>query len=165
MEQSIDLRGAADLPSTYNDHLAKRADTSRVSDRARRDAALRPEIRRVFEENWRISGVRKVWRQCVRESFDVACCTVARLLTDMGLQGIIRGKPHRTTIPNKNIPFPLDKVNREFRVPAPNMLWFNNFTCVATWEGFVYVAFVSDAYARKIVGWRGSTSAQTGFVL
>ncbi len=152
-------------PSTYYDHLAKRANPARLSDRARRDAALRPEIERVWEENWRVYGVRKVWRQLVREGFDVARCTVARLMKDMGIRGIIRGKPHRTTIPDKKAPCPLDKVNREFRVPAPNMLWVSDFTYVATWKGFVYVAFVIDAYARKIVGWRASTSAQTGFVL
>jgi len=153
-------------PSTYHDHLAKRADPSRLSDRARRDEALRPEIRRVFEENRRVHGVRKVWRQLVREGFfGVARRTVARLMTDMGIQGIIRGKPHRTTIPDKKVPCPLDKVNREFRVPAPNMLRVSDFTCVATWKGVVHVAFVIDAYARKIVGWRASTSAQTGFVL
>ena len=86
-------------------------------------------------------------------------------MRDMDIQGIIRGKPHRTTIPDKKTPRPLDKVNREFRVPAPNTLWVGDFTCVATWRGFVHVAFVVDAYARKIVGWRASTSAQTGFVL
>ncbi|WP_097374434.1 IS3 family transposase [Pacificitalea manganoxidans] len=152
-------------PSTYYDHLAKRADPMRLSDRARRDAALRPEIKRVWEENYKVYGVRKVWRQLVREGFDVARCTVARLMRDMDIQGIIRGKPHRTTIPDKKVPCPLDKVNREFRVPAPNMLWVSDFTYVATWKGFVYVAFVIDAYARKIVGWRVSASAQTGFVL
>ncbi|QLH12970.1 IS3 family transposase (plasmid) [Paracoccus sp. TD-10] len=152
-------------PSTYYDHLAKRADPSRLSDRARRDEALRPEILRVFEENWRVYGVRKVWRQLGREGFDVARCTVARLMKSMGIQGIIRGKPHRTTIPDKKAPCPLDKVNRQFRVPAPNMLWVSDFTYVATWKGFVYVAFVIDAYARKIVGWRVSSSAHAGFVL
>lgn len=152
-------------PSTYYDHLAKRAEPARQSDRARRDATLRPEIERVWEENYQVYGVRKVWRQLVREGFDVARCTVARLMKDMDIQGVIRGKPHRTTIPDKKTPCPLDKVNREFRVPAPNMLWVSDFTYVATWKGFVYVAFVIDAYARKIVGWRASTSAQTGFVL
>ncbi|MFG6641921.1 IS3 family transposase [Sulfitobacter sp. 1A09213] len=152
-------------PSTYYDHLAKRANPARLSDRARRDAALRPEIERVWEENYKVYGVRKVWRQLFREGFVVARCTVARLMRDMDIQGIIRGKPHRTTIPDKKAPCPLDKVNREFRVPAPNMLWVSDFTYVATWKGFVYVAFVIDAYARKIVGWRASTSAQTGFVL
>ncbi|MFC5389763.1 IS3 family transposase [Brevundimonas bullata] len=152
-------------PSTYYDHLAKRADPSRLSDRARQDEALRPEILRVFEENWRVYGVRKVWRQLGREGFDVARCTVARLMKSMGIQGVIRGKPHRTTIPDKKAPCPLDKVNRQFRVPAPNMLWVSDFTYVATWKGFVYVAFVIDAYARKIVGWRVSSSAHAGFVL
>ncbi|MBW4985716.1 IS3 family transposase [Mameliella sp. CS4] len=152
-------------PSTYYDHLAKRADPSRLSDRGRRDAALRPEIERVWEQNYKVYGVRKVWRQLVREGFDVARCTVARLMKDMGIQGIIRGKPHRTTIPDKKAPCPLDKVNREFRVPTPNMLWVSDFTYVATWRGFVYVAFVIDAYARRIVGWRVSQTAHAGFVL
>ena len=153
-------------PSTYYDHLAKRADPARLSDRARRDEALRPEIRRVFEENWRVYGVRKVWRQLRREGFDVARCTVARLMKDMGIQGIIRGKPHRTTIPDKKAPCPLDKVNRA--VPGAGAR-----TCSGSatspmsppGRGFVYVAFVIDAYARKIVGWRVSTSAHAGFVL
>ena len=152
-------------PSTYYDHLAKRADPARRSDRARRDEVLRPEIRRVFEENWRVYGVRKIWHQLRREGFNVARCTVARLMKDMDIQGIIRGKPHRTTIPDKKAPCPLGKVNRQFRVPAPNVLWVSDFTYVATWKGFVYVAFVIDAYARKIVGWRVSTSANAGFVL
>ncbi|UWQ47293.1 IS3 family transposase [Leisingera aquaemixtae] len=152
-------------PSTYYEHLAQRADPARLSDRARRDAALRPEILRVFEENWRVYGVRRIWRQLQREGFTVARCTVARLMKSMGIQGIIRGKPHKTTVPDKKAPCPLDKVNRQFRVPAPNMLWVSDFTYVATWKGFAYVAFVIDAYARKIVGWRVSTSAHAGFVL
>jgi Fe2+ or Zn2+ uptake regulation protein len=93
-------------PSTYYNHLAKRADSARLSDRARREGTLRPEILRVFEENWRVYGVHKVWRQLRREGFDVARCTVARLMKDLGLQGIIRGKPHRTTIPDKKAPCP-----------------------------------------------------------
>ncbi|WP_448470991.1 IS3 family transposase [Martelella sp. AMO21009] len=152
-------------PSTYYAHLAKRADPTLLSDRARRDAGLKPQIQRVFEENWEVYGARKIWRQLGREGLDVARCTVARLMKDIGIQGIIRGKPQRTTVPDKKQPCPLDKVNREFRVPAPNMLWVSDFTYVATWKGFAYVAFVIDAYARKIVGWRVSTSAHTGFVL
>ena len=101
-------------PSTYYDHLAKRADPTRRSDRARRDEALRPDILRVFEENWSVYGVRKVWHQLRREGFTVARCTVARLIKDMDIQGIIRGKHHRTTIPDKKQPCPLDKVNRQF---------------------------------------------------
>ena len=152
-------------PSTYYDHLAKRAEPSRRSERARRDDALRPEIRRVFEENYRVYGVRKVWRQQRREGFDVARCTVARLMKDLGLKGVIRGKLVRTTIPDKSAPCPLDRVNRQFRVPAPNMLWVSDFTYVATWQGFVHVAFVIDAFARRIVGWRVSRTAHAGFVL
>ncbi|MBL9047517.1 MAG: IS3 family transposase [Tabrizicola sp.] len=151
-------------PSTYYDHLAKRADPTRLSNRARQDEALRPEIRRVFEENWSVYGTRKVWRQLRREGFDVARCTEARLMKVMGIQGIIRGKPQKTTIPDKKLPCPLDRVNRQFRVPAPNMLWVSDFTYVATWKGFAYVAFVIDAYARRIVGWRVSTSPHAGFV-
>ena len=152
-------------PSTYYDHLARRSDPTRLSVRARRDEALRPEIRRIFEENYQVYGVRKVWRQLRREGFDVARCTVGRLMKVMGIQGIIRGKPHKTTIPDKKQPCPMDKVNRQFQVPAPNMLWVSDFTYVATWRGFAYVAFVIDAYARKIVGWRVSTTAHAGFVL
>jgi transposase InsO family protein len=152
-------------PATYYDHLAKLADPARLSDRAKRDADLRPHIQRVFDANWQVYGVRKVWRQLRREGFDVARCTVARLMKVMGIQGIIRGKPHKTTIPDKKLPCPLDRVNRQFRVPAPNMLWVSDFTYVATWKGFVYVAFVIDAYARRIVGWRVSTTPHVGFVL
>jgi transposase InsO family protein len=115
-------------PSTYYDQLAKRADPSRLSARAIRDAELRPEIERVFDDNFRVYGVRKVWRQMRREGFDVARCTVARLMKSMGIEGIIRGKPVRTTIPDKATPCALDRVNRQFRVPAPNMLWVSDFT-------------------------------------
>ncbi len=152
-------------PATYYEHLARRADPSRLSDRARRDAELRPHIQRVFDANWQVYGVRKIWRQLRREGFDVARCTVARLMKRMGIQGIIRGKPQKTTIPDKKLPCPLDHVNRQFRVPAPNMLWVSDFTYVATWKGFAYVAFVIDAYARRIVGWRVSTTPHAGFVL
>ncbi len=152
-------------PSTYYDHQAKRADPSRLSARARRDAALRPEIKRVFDDNFRVYGVRKVWHQMRREGFDVARCTVARLMKEMGIEGVIRGKKVKTTIPDKAAPCPLDRVNRQFRVPAPNMLWVSDFTYVSTWTGFVYVAFVIDAYARRIVGWRVSRTAHASFVL
>ena len=152
-------------PSTYYEHVAQRARPTRRSARARRDAALRPEVRRVFEENFRVYGVRKVWRQMKREGFAVARCTVERLMRDMGLQGVIRGKPVRTTVSDKAAPCPLDRVNRQFRAPAPNMLWVSDFTYVATWAGFVYVAFVIDTYARRIVGWRASRTAHAGFVL
>jgi transposase InsO family protein len=126
---------------------------------------LKDEVQRVFEANFRVYGVRKVWRQLQREGFDVARCTVARLMKAMGFEGIIRGKPIRTTVSDKAAPCPLDHVNRQFHVPAPNMLWVSDFTYVATWTGFVYVAFVIDTYARRIVGWRVSRTAHASFVL
>lgn len=152
-------------PSTYHAHVAQRLDASKRSVRARRDAALRPEVARVFTENFEVYGARKVWRQMMREGFDVARCTVERLMRDMGLHGVIRGKPIRTTIQDKAAPCPLDRVNRVFHAPAPNRLWLSDFTYVSTWSGFVYVAFVIDAYARRIVGWRVSRTAHAGFVL
>jgi transposase InsO family protein len=152
-------------PSTYHDHVAKRHDPSKLSARAKRDAALKAEVRRVFEENFRVYGVRKVWRQLRREGTGVARCTVTRLMRQMGLEGAIRGKPVRTTVRDKAAPCPLDRVNRQFQAPAPNMLWVSDFTYVASWTGFVYVAFVIDAYARRIVGWRVSRTAHAGFVL
>ena len=152
-------------PSTYYDHLAKRADPEQLSDRAKRDGELRPEIQRVFEANFQVYGVRKVWRQMRREGFNVARCTIERLMKQMGLEGAIRGKKVRTTVPDTAQPCPLDKVNRQFRVPAPDMLWVSDFTYVATWQGFVYVAFVIDAFARRIVGWRVCRTAHAGFVL
>jgi len=152
-------------PSTYHAHLAKRDDPSKLSDRARRDAALRIEVRRVFDANFRVYGVRKIWRQLRREGFDVARCTVARLMRAMGLAGVIRGKPVRTTISDRSAPCPLDRVNRQFHAPAPDMLWVSDFTYVPTWAGFVYVAFVIDTFARRIVGWRASRTAHASFVL
>ena len=152
-------------PSTYHAHEAQRRDPLRLSARARRDLALRVEVRRVFDANYRVYGVRKVWRQLQREGFDVARCTVARLMRAMGLAGVIRGKPVRTTISDRSAPCPRDHVNRQFRAPAPDMLWVSDFTYVATWAGFVYVAFVIDTFARRIVGWRASRTAHAGFVL
>ena len=152
-------------PSTYHAHDARRRRPDTAPPRVKRDAALRVEIRRVFDENFEVYGVRKVWRQLVREGEDVARCTVARLMRTMGLQGVIRGRRVKTTISDKAAPCPLDRVNRQFRAPRPNVLWVSDFTYVATWAGFVYVAFVIDAYARRIVGWRVSRSAHAGFVL
>lgn len=152
-------------PSTWHEHAARRADPSRLPARAKRDEVLKEEVRRVFDENFGVYGVRKVWRQMKREGFDIARCTVARLMKSMGLQGVIRGKPVKTTISDKAAPCPLDKVNRQFQSPAPNRLWVSDFTYVSTWRGFVYVAFVIDAYARRIVGWRVSRTAHASFVL
>jgi transposase InsO family protein len=152
-------------PSTFYDHMAKRANPELLSDRAKRDTALMPEIERVWGQNYKVYGVRKVWHQMRREGFDIARSTVARLMKDIGIEGIIRGKKHRTTIPDKIRPCPLHKVNRQFKAPAPNMLWVSDFTYVATWQGFVHVAFVIDALARRIVGWPVSRTAHAGFVL
>ena len=152
-------------PSTYHSHAARRADPSLLPRRATRDAGLMPLVARVFEENFEVYGVRKVWRQLQREGQEVARCTIERLMQSMGLQGVIRGKPVKTTISDKAAPCPLDHVNRQFQAPRPNALWVSDFTYVATWAGFVYVAFVIDTYARRIVGWRVSPTAHTNFVL
>ena len=152
-------------PATFYDHLARRVDPSRLSDRAKRDEDLKPEIERVFKENLSVYGVRKVWHQMRREGFDIARCTVARLMKDIGIEGVVRGKKPKTTIPDKSLPCPLDKVNRQFHASAPNVLWVSDFTYVATWQGFVYVAFVIDVFARRIVGWRVSRTPTAGFVL
>jgi transposase InsO family protein len=152
-------------PSTYHAHAACRVDPARRSARARRDVQLCDEIRRVFETNFGVYGVRKIWRQLRREGCEVARCTVARLMRVMGLQGAVRGKPVKTTRSDKGTPCPLDRVQRQFRAPRPNVLWVADFTYVATCQGFVYVAFVIDAFARRIVGWRVSRSAQADLVL
>jgi transposase InsO family protein len=152
-------------PSTYYEHRRRRVHPETAPPRVKRDAALRPEIMRVFNENYRVYGARKVWRQLLREGHVVARCTVERLMKRMGLQGVIRGKAVRTTIPDKTAPSPRDHVNRRFFAERPNVLWVSDFTYVSTWTGFVYVAFVIDAYARRIVGWRVSRSAHAGFVL
>ncbi len=152
-------------PSTYHAHVAQRRDPARLSPRAKRDAVLCEKIRRVFDENFAVYGARKVWRQLTREGEGVARCTVERLMRAMGLAGAVRGKPVKTTVSDKAAPCPQDKVNRQFQAPRPNALWVSDFTYVATWAGFVYVAFVIDAFARRIVGWRVSRTAHASFVL
>jgi len=152
-------------PSTYRAHAAARRDPSKLSSRAKRDAKLCEKIQRVFAENFSVYGARKVWLQLRREGEDAARCTVERLMRSMGLQGVIRGKSVKTTVSDKAAPCPQDKVNRQFQAERPNALWVADFTYVSTRGGFVYVAFVIDAFARRIVGWRVSRSAQTGFVL
>jgi putative transposase len=153
------------VPSTYHDHAAKRADPSKLSARARRDASLQTDIKRVWNANFQVYGVRKVWRQLQREAIAAPRCQVARLMKRMGLAGAVRSKMVKTTHSDKSTPCPLDRVNRQFRAPAPNVLWVSDFTYVATWHGFVHVAFVIDAFARRIVGWRVSRSARADFVL
>jgi len=152
-------------PSTYHAHAAQRADPGRLPARSKRDAALVAEIRRVYEANFCVYGVRKIWRQLDREGIPVARCTVARLMRAMGLKGVVRGKTVRTTIPDPAAACPLDRVNRQFKAACPNRLWVADFTYVATWGGFVYAAFVIDVFARRIVGWRVSRSARADFVL
>ena len=152
-------------PSTSYAHVAKRDDPEKLSARVRRDMALEPEIVRVFKANFEVYGVKKIWHQMVRERFDIARCTMARLMRGMGLAGVIRGKSVKTTVQDKAIPCPLDHVNRNFTAPAPNVLWVSDSTYVSTWAGFVYVAFVIDVYARRIVGWRVSRTQHASFVL
>jgi len=152
-------------PSTYYVRAAARDDPAKLSKRATRDMVLKPEIKRVFNENYAVYGVRKVWRQMQREGFDVARCTVARLMRELGLRGVIRGKSQQTTISNQADVCPRDLVRRQFHAPAPNVLWVSDFTYVSTWAGFVYVAFIIDTFARRIVGWRVSRTPHTKFVL
>ncbi len=152
-------------PSTYHAHVARRTDPARASPRARQDLMLMEQIRQVHAANFGVYGARKVWRQLAREGTVVARCTVERLMRRMGLRGAVRGKETRTTIADKASPCPADKVNRQFRAPQPNALWVSDFTYVATWQGFVYVAFIIDVFARRIVGWRVSRTAHADFVL
>ena len=152
-------------PSTYHAHVAQRADPARASPRARQDLILMEQIRQVHAANFAVYGARKVWRQLGREGIAVARCTVERLMRRMGLRGVVRGKETRTTIADKALPCPADKVNRQFRAPQPNALWVADFTYVATWQGFVYAAFVIDVFAHRIVGWRVSRTAHAAFVL
>jgi transposase InsO family protein len=152
-------------PSTYYEHVACRRDPSRLSARAKRDAALCPEIDRIWKENYRVYGARKVWRQMKREGEDVARCTVERLMRKLGLQGAVRGRKARTTVPDDKAPRPADLVERDFTATRPNQLWVADLTYVATWSGFAYVAFVIDAFSRRIVGWRASGSLRTDIAL
>jgi putative transposase len=152
-------------PSTYYEHKAREADPSRLPGRVQRDRELSGSIRRVWEENFRAYGPRKVWRQLHREGIRAARCTVERLMRREGLQGVVRGRKKRTTIPSPVAELPLDRVQRQFVASRPNELWIADFTYVATWSGFVYVAFVIDVFARCIVGWRVSRSMQTDLVL
>ena len=152
-------------PSTYYTQAARRVDPDLRPNRAWRDDALCQEIRRVWDENKQVYGVRKVWKQLRREGYGTARCTVERLMRRLGLRGVIRGRTVKTTVSDKATPCPLDKVNRQFRAARPNALWVSDFTYVSTWQGFVYVAFVIDVFARRIVGWKVSSSARTDFVL
>jgi putative transposase len=152
-------------PSTYYAHKARESDPDRAPPRVRRDAVLKRQIRRVWDENFQVYGVRKLWHQLNREAIAVARCTVARLMHEMGLRGVVRGRKVKTTIGTQALPRPADRVHRNFTVTRPNALWVSDLTYVATWCGFVYVAFVIDAYARRIVGWRASNSLRSDLAL
>jgi transposase InsO family protein len=153
-------------PSTYYEHKAREIDRTRAPPRERRDRELKPEIQRVWDENFKVYGVRKVWRQLNREAIAVPRCTVERLMHKLGLRGAVRGRAFKvTTASDGRLPRPADLVNRDFIVQRPNALWVSDLTYVATWRGFVYVAFVIDAFARRIVGWRVSISLRSDLAL
>ena len=152
-------------PSLYYEMKAREVDPTRVPPRLQRDRKLVAEIRRVYDENFAVYGARKVWRQLGREEIEVARCTVERLMRSLGLQGVVRGRKCRTTIADDTAERPLDRVNRQFQASHPNELWVADFTYVATWAGFVYVAFVIDVYARRIIGWRVARSMHAELVL
>jgi putative transposase len=152
-------------PSCYRRHAARMRDPALRSERAKHDEQLAPDIHKVWQANMQVYGADKVWRQLNREGITVARCTVERLMRRLGLQGVRRGKVVRTTRPDPAAPCPVDRVNRQFRAGRPNQLWVSDFTYVSTWQGWLYVAFVIDVYARRIVGWRVSSCMHTEFVL
>ncbi|MBV7460168.1 MULTISPECIES: IS3 family transposase [unclassified Acidovorax] len=152
-------------PSAYRRHAALVREPHKRCARAKRDELLMPQIQRVWQANMQVYGADKVWRQLAREGVTVARCTVERLMRSMGLRGVMRGKAVRTTVSDGKAPCPLDRVNRQFRAERPNQLWVSDFTYVSTWQGWLYVAFVIDVFARRIVGWRVSSSMRTDFVL
>ena len=152
-------------PSTYYEQKARQADPSRLPVRVQRDAVLSEEIARVWQENRRLYGTRKVWRQLRREGFDVARCTVERLMSQLGLAGAVRGRKFKTTIPDDLAAHPADLVQRDFTATRPNQLWVADLTYVSTRAGFVYAAFVIDVFSRRIVGWRVSRSLRSDLAL
>jgi putative transposase len=152
-------------PSGYRRYAAQQRNPALRCARAKRDDMLNPEIKRVWQTHMQVYGADKVWRQLNREGHPVARCTVERLMKRQGLQGVRRGKIVRTTIADAAAPCPLDRVNRQFKADRPNQLWVSDFTYVSTWQGWLYVAFVIDVFARRIVGWRVSSSMHTDFVL
>ena len=152
-------------PSTYHEWKAREADPRRLPARAKRDAVLVAEIERIWRENFKVYGVRKMWRQLRRENLGVARCTVARLMRDLGLQGAVRGRKAKTTIPDDMVARPADLVRRDFTATRPNQLWVADLTYVATWSGFVYIAFITDVFSRMIVGWRASNSLRSDLAL
>ena len=151
--------------STYYEHKAREADPSRHPPRWHRDKQLKAEIERVWEENFRVYGVRKLWRQLLREGLKVARCTVARLMRELGIEGVVRGRRCKTTVADPHAERPLDLVERQFVAHRPNELWVADLTYVSTWHKHVYAAFVIDVYSRLVVGWRVSRSLRTDLAL
>jgi len=152
-------------PSGYWRHAAREHNPKLGCARSQRDGQLMAHIQRVWETNLQVYGAKKVWRQLNREGIPVARCTVERLMKQLGLEGVRRGKVVRTTIADKTAACPLDWVNRQFKAERPNQLWVSDFTYVSTWQGWLYVAFVIDVFARRIVGWRVSSNMRTDFGL
>ena len=152
-------------PSAYRRHAARLRNPELHSERTKRDLALSSETARVWHANRAVYGADKVWRQLNREGIAVARCTVERLMRKQGLQGVVRGRKVRTTFPDPAAPNPQDRVKRQFKAERPNQLWVADFTFVATWQGFAYVAFIVDVYSRFIVGWRVSRHMRTDFIL
>lgn len=152
--------GVEIAPSTYYDQVKREPSRREV-----RDEELKEHIRRIHSANYRVYGARKVWLALNRKGVAVARCTVERLMAELGLTGAMRGKTRRTTIADPTAPRPADLVGRHFAAPAPNRLWVADLTYVSTWSGFAYVAFVTDAYARRILGWRVAATMTTAMVL
>lgn len=152
-------------PSGYRRYAAQQREPTLRSARAQRDEVLLLEVKRVWNANLQVYGADKIWYQLNREGIQVARCTVERLMRQQGLEGVRRGKVIKTTVPEPALPCPRDRVNRQFSAERPNQLWVSDFTYVSTWQGWVYVAFIIDVYARYIVGWRVSSSMRTDFVL
>jgi len=152
-------------PSTFYEHKAREVDPDRISEREKRDLLNKVDIQRVWEENFEVYGAHKVWRQLNREYIKIARCTVERLMKLLGIQGVVRGAKCRTTKSDDALNRPSDLVKRQFVATRPNQLWVADITFVATWSGFVYVAFVIDVFARFIVGWRVSRSLKTDLAL
>jgi transposase InsO family protein len=158
----------AQLPlcsSSYYAYKAREANPQLQPARWLRDEQLKPEIQRIFEENFSVYGAHKLWKQLNREGYVVARCTVARLMKDLGIRGVVRGKRWKTTIADESAERPRDHVEREFFADQPNRLWVADFTYVSTWHGVVFTAFVIDVFSRRIVGWRVSNSMRTELVL
>jgi transposase InsO family protein len=152
-------------PSGYWRYAARQRDPALRCERAKRDERQIPRVQQVWDENLQVYGADKVWHQLNREGEQIARCTVERLMKRLGLQGARRGKVIRTTVPDKAVACPQDKVHRQFNADRPNQLWVSDFTYVSTWQGWLYVAFVIDVFARRIVGWRVSKTMRTDFVI